>query len=113
MVIKGWNAVGIGLPRLRIARTRRKRGVVQAADVGAMRGRADVIHSQSQGTTQLPLNAEVPLLGVGILDMRVEIPLVTAERRGRREEWIASAGKWILRGHIGRKLGGGGNVGKG
>ena len=56
-----------------------------AADVGAVALRADVVEGEDGGVGELLLDAEVPLFGVGVLDVGIDevVDVAGVERGGR------------------------------
>ena len=63
---------------------RNSRLVSRDAYVESVPIRADIIHGQSRAWSQSLLHSEVPLVGIRILDLRIDKPVVLLKRRRQR-----------------------------
>src|SRR5436190_484402 len=84
-VIKSLNHVGVQRSRLRVWQgTRRQGSVVHATDIRSMSQCAYIAPSDCCSRIDLVLNAEVELVCIGILDVRVVVPVNTTREEGSR-----------------------------
>ena len=88
----GNRGVGPELPRRDRAGPRRDRRVIVAPDGDPQVVRADIGDTHGQVRHQLPLNLEVPLLGIHVLDIGVGVGrLVRWRRRGNQRIDVAKS----------------------
>ena len=89
----GVNHVGIGPPGYCVSRSGR-RCIPETAAAHSMIFGTDIGEGGRQSGIQLALHAQVPLNGVGILQLRIHVPVLVLERSGR---WDGGQAGQILR----------------